>query len=297
MGCLFAGMLGRAGHEVALLEQDPERARAIAASGISIEQGDGKMLAGTPAVYCTLSRQVRADLVVLFVKSYDTQQAAERCLPAVGQGTTVLTLQNGLGNIEAIERHVPKAQLLAGTTAQGSTLLGHGRVRHAGRGQTVIGSFSAEGSGRARDVRDFFESAGIESVVSEDIQSVLWGKLLVNAGINALTAIMDTPNGSLVRDDHLRAVMRRAVLEGAALARRLDIPLPYADPAGRADEVCRATADNISSMLQDRRSGRRTEIESINGALVDYGRRLGIPMPVNSFLTSLVRSFTPGGPL
>lgn len=296
MGCLFAGMLSRAGYIPALLEQNPERARAIAVSGISVEQDDGETLVGRPAAYCTLSGREMADLVVLFVKSYDTEQAVKNCLPAIGSRTTVLTLQNGLGNIEALERYVPKAQLLAGTTAQGSTLLGHGKVRHAGRGDTVIGSFFPEEAGRARAVRAFFESAGIQVTVSGDIESVLWGKLLVNAGINALTAIMDIPNGRLGRDEHLRAVMAGAVLEGAAIARRLGIALPYADPVSRAEEVCRATAANISSMLQDRRSGRPTEIDSINGALVAYGRRLGIAMPVNSFLTSLVKSFTPDFP-
>ena len=291
MGCLFAGLLAGAKHELCLLEKDERRVDAIRCSGLSVERDGTELPVSMPAISSRACDAGIADLLLLLVKAYDTEHAVQACLPAIGPHTTVLTLQNGLGNIEAIKRYVPQSLILAGTTAHGATLLGNGWVRHAGSGDTVIGALAPEGAMRAYAVQEVFRCAGIPTSVAEDIQSVLWGKLLVNVGINALTAIMGVKNGRVEDTEHLHAVMRRAVLEGAAVALRLGISLPYPDPVERTAEVCRATAENISSMNQDIRSGRRTEIDSINGAVAAYAKRLGIATPVNRILTSLVKFF------
>ena len=293
MGCLFAGMLAGARHELCLLEKDAGRVHAIRCSGVGIEREGAELQVTMPSITSSVSDAGIADMLLLLVKAYDTENAVQACLPVIGPDTIVLTLQNGLGNIEAVNKYVPQSQILAGTTAHGATLLGNGRVRHAGRGDTVIGALAPEGVTRAHAVQEVFQNSGIPATVSADIQSVLWGKLLVNAGINALTAIMEVKNGRVGDIEHLHAVMERAVHEGAAVALRLGIALPYSDPVARTAEVCRATTDNISSMLQDIRSGRRTEIDSINGVVADYGKRLGIATPVNRMLTCLIKSFEP----
>lgn len=293
MGCLFAGMLARGGHDLLLLEKNPDRAHAIGASGIMIEKDGRFRRVASPAVSCRLPQNLLADVVLIVVKCYDTEKAVQDCLTAIGAATTVVTLQNGLGNVEVLERYVPQRQVLAGTTAQGATLLGHGRLRHAGRGDTVVGGIVPEAAGRAEAVRALFESCGIPTMVAADISSALWAKLLVNAGINALTAILDMPNGRVAGQEQVHAIMGRAVREGAEVAAKLGIVLPD-DPVARTQKVCRATAENISSMLQDIRAGRRTEIEGINGSISAWGRRLGVATPVNSLLTCLVKALEPG---
>ncbi len=290
MGCLFAGLLAGSRHKLWLLEKEAGRVEAIHLSGLIIERDGAELPVSMPSITSHADDAGIADLVLLLVKAYDTAYAVQACLPAIGAHTTVLTLQNGMGNIEAITAFVPQSLILAGTTAHGATLLGHGRVRHAGRGETVIGPLVPEGVMRAHVVQEVFRSAGIPTNLAEDIQSVLWGKLLVNAGINALTAIMGVKNGRVGDMAPLHAVMRRAVVEGAAVALRLGISLPYPDPVDRTTEVCCATAENISSMYQDIRLGRRTEIESINGVIVAYGSRLGIATPVNCMLTRMVQA-------
>ncbi len=290
MGCLFAGMLAEAKHELCLLEKDAGRVNAIRCSGVSIEREGAELQVTMPSITSNVYDTGIADMLLLLVKAYDTDNAVQACLPVIGPDTTVLTLQNGLGNIEAINKYVPQSQILAGTTAHGATLLGSGRIRHAGRGDTVIGALAPEGAPRAHAVQAVFQGSGIPAIVSADIHSVLWGKLLVNVGINALTAIMEVQNGRIGDIEHLHAVMERAVHEGAAVAFRLGIALPYIDPVARTAEVCRATTDNISSMFQDIRSGRHTEIDSINGVVAAYGKRLGISTPVNRMLTCLVKS-------
>ena len=291
LGSLFAGMLAEAGHELCLLEKDAGRVNAIQCFGLSIERDGVELPATRPAITSNVSDAGIADLLVLLVKAYDTEHAVQACLPAIGSHTMVLTLQNGLGNIEAIAGHVPQDMILAGITAHGATLLGNGRVRHAGWGDTVIGALLPEGGMRAYAVQDVFQSAGIQTMVTGDIHSVIWGKLLVNVGINALTACMGVKHGRVGNMQHLYAVMGRAVVEGAAVAGRLGIAPPYSDPVARTADVSRATAENISSMLQDIRSGRRTEIDSINGIVEAYGKSLGVATPVNSMLTCLIKSF------
>ena len=291
MGCLFAGMLAEAGRELWLLEKDAGRVNAIRCSGLCIERDGIEVPVTMPAITSNICDAGIADLLLLLVKAYDTENALGACLPAIGSDTTVLTLQNGLGNIEAIKKYVSQSQILAGTTAHGATLLGTGRIRHAGTGETVIGALAPQGTMRAYAVQEIFQSSRVPTIVSADIHSVLWGKLLVNVGINALTALMKVKNGRVGDVAPLHAVMKRAVLEGAAVALRMGIALPYSDPVARTAEVCRATAENISSMLQDIRSGRRTEIDSINGVIVAYGKSLGIATPVNRMLTCLIKSF------
>ncbi len=174
-------------------------------------------------------------------------------------------------------------------TAEGATLLGPGYARHAGRGQTVIGP-AGRGEGPVAAIVKAFERAGFHTRMADNVETLIWGKLIVNVGINALTAILRVKNGRLPEIDGARAVMRMAVQEAVAVAEAKGIRLPYQDPLGRVVEVCRATSGNVASMLQDVLAERITEIEAINGAVVRQGEKLGIPTPVNLTLTSLVQA-------
>jgi 2-dehydropantoate 2-reductase len=290
MGCLFAGMLSKAGLEVWLLDKNAERVEEVIDRGLLIEQADGKWHTPFDTITSNPETIGTADIVIIFVKAYDTGRAVKAVSPAVSEKTTVLTLQNGLGNIEKIRETVPEEQIIAGTTAHGSTLLGVGHVRHAGIGETVIGPVNASGRDRPQAVKELFEDAGISTALTKDINSVLWGKLLVNIGINPLTAIMRIKNGQILDCPPLVSIMHRAVDEGVTVAGKLGISIPFSDPAKKVEQVCKATSENISSMHQDIKAGRKTEIAHINGAVVQYGKKVNIPTPVNSMLTGLVQS-------
>jgi len=290
MGCLFAGILCRAGHEVWVLARDEAQAALIRERDICIETA-GDILHLPRTVITAAPEHIGvADIVLVCVKAYDTHAALKHALPAISRGTTVVTLQNGLGNIEILCQEVAPEQVLAGTTAHGATRISNWHVRHAGIGETVIGAAHPAGRSRLQKVGKILNDAGIRTVPAEDITAVLWGKLLVNAGINPLTAIMRIKNGQILESSYLESIMHRAVQEGRQIADALGILLPYADPVDRVTEVCRATAENISSMHQDILAGRKTEIDQINGMLVRYGRQHHVPTPVNSMLTWLVAS-------
>jgi 2-dehydropantoate 2-reductase len=287
MGCLFAARLSKAGHDVTLLDYRQERADFINRNGVSLKGLSGDFKLRIP----TTTRKVSdmPDVVLLCVKANQTRTAAQNLEPWLGHGATVLTLQNGLGNVETLKGILGDERVIGGVTAEGATLLGPGQARHAGQGQTVIG---AEGiAGRAAsDIVSAFDAAGFDTRSSDNVNDLIWGKLIVNVGINALTAITRLRNGLLPTVEGTRMVMEMAVSEAVAVATAKGINLPYPDPLERVMGVCEATASNVASMLQDVLNHRMTEIAFINGAVVREAKAFNIPTPVNHTLTCLVQA-------
>ncbi len=286
MGCLFAARLRLAGYAVALVEKAAERREAISQKGIRLQGVTGEHTVSVPV--SSGKPSFPPEVILIFVKSSETREAAEAVKPWLEPGTSVLTLQNGLGNVEVLAALLGKRRVLGGTTAEGATLLSHGRIRHAGHGKTVIAP--AEGPlTKAKEIASALIHAGFETEVSQDLSGLLWGKLIVNVGINAVAAITRLKNGRLLQFQDLLLVIEEAVKEACQVAEAKHVLLPYADPLRRVLEVCSATSDNVCSMLQDVLNKRPTEIDSINGAVVREGEALGIPTPINLALTSLVR--------
>jgi len=287
MGCLFAGRLKKAGHRVVILDYKEERARHINGNGISLEGVGGNFNVQVTAVTEKPSRKIHVALIC--VKAYQTDEVARTLSSWLDPDVVVLTLQNGLGNLEALRNSFGDARVLGGVTAEGATLLGPGHVRHAGRGPTIIGPAGPD-HGPAANIVSAFADAGFDIRMVDGVEDLIWGKLIVNVGINALTAITRLKNGRLPNIPGTHQVMKEAIGEAVKVADAVGINLPYPDPVKRVEEVCVGTADNIASMLQDVLAQRATEIGFINGAIVREGRRLGIPTPVNLTLNSLVEA-------
>lgn len=283
MGGLFAARLKRSGAEVALLEKAHAVVEGINAHGLLVEGVSGKIHEKV-AAYVDRSPGC-PDLVVLCVKSYDTKQAGEALLPWIPPHARLLTLQNGVGNIEILQQIFGTERVLGGVTAEGATVLGPGKIRHAGQGETVVAGGKA-----SADIVAVFEKAGFNARAVDDIHPFLWGKLIINTGINALAAVTRLKNGRLPELKGTRDILEAAVREAVMIVKAKNIRLPYADPVSRVVEVCRATAGNVASMLQDVLNKKKTEIDAINGAVVREGAALGISTPVNSTLTCLVQA-------
>ena len=292
MGCLYGAKLSSgAGNEVHLLDVWKEHVDAVNTRGLLIET-DGELKEyRNLAAHTEASKAGFADLAVVFVKSTLTEQAVRSNIEVFGPDTAVLTLQNGLGNIELISKVVGSKKVLAGTTAHGATMLGPGKVRHAGQGMTLIGELDGCVSGRAGEICDVFNRAGLETSVSDNVLGAVWDKLLVNVGINALTGITRLHNGQILENPEIAGLLESAVLEGAKIAKARGVRLGFADPVSHTKDVCAATAKNKASMLQDILNHRKTEIDMINGAIVREGKLLGIETPVNETLTNLIKFF------
>ena len=288
MGSLFGGLLAEAGEDVVLVDIWEEHVRAINERGLHIKGVSGDRVVRVRAT--TKHAEVGVvDLMLIQVKSYATEKAIRDALPMIGERTVVLTLQNGLGNVEKIAAVVGRERVLAGTTAHGATVLGPGEIYHAGRGLTVIGEVDGRITDRVKAIAELFNRAGIETEVTDNIMGAIWTKMLANVAINALTAITGLYNGELLELEETKAVMLKAVDEAVAVAKAMGIKLLVEDPHEFVLGIARATATNKSSMLQDVERGRRTEIDAINGMIVHYGRELGIPTPINEALVAAVK--------
>ncbi len=287
MGCLFAARLKKAGHTVTLLDHLEKRAERINARGIQVEGILGHYTVNIPVTVGKIYSV--PDVAVICVKANETRQAAEDIAPLIGPKAHVLTLQNGLGNVDVLQEIFGKDRTLGGVTAEGGTLLGDGHVKHAGQGETKFGT---DGTARTSlsDIVSAFNEAGFNARSVDNMRSLIWGKLIINVGINALTAITRLKNGRLPQIQGTLEVMTEAVKEAAEVAHAKGITLPYADPLAQVIEVCRATAENIASMLQDVLRQGITEVAFINGAIVAEGTALDVPTPVNQTLNCLVQA-------
>ncbi len=304
MGCLFAGLLAEAGQEdLWLLDRHERRARQIAENGLRIEDiydksvpdclREARFISGIKATADPQEIGI-ADLVLICVKSYDTEEASHFILPAIGDSTIVLTLQNGLTNAEVISQILGADRVIAGVTSHGATLLGPGHVRHAGVGGTTIGEPAGGISPRAERIADILTSAGIQTEISSNIYDSIWTKLIINAAINPLTAIAKLRNGELLEHDETRELLSMAAEEAASVARLAQSSLTVDNATSVVEAVCKATSSNISSMLQDVLRQRRTEIDAINGAIVNRAKKIGIKSPINETLTYLVKGIESG---
>lgn len=231
------------------------------------------------------------ELLLIVTKAYSTSSVVDACADWVHEDTMVLTLQNGLGNLEQL-RAWRGQRAIGGTTTMGASLVMPGVVRIAGIGSTIIGSDMDPKA--ARSVVSAFESAGIPTTTRRDIHAQIWAKAIVNASINPLTAILRVPNGDLVRSRTLSRLMAEICFECEAVADASGVKLPWKSMYQRARSVARQTAGNRSSMLRDVELGRRTEIDSINGYLCRCGEEASIPTPLNEALVSIVKSLEAG---
>ncbi|MDL2329376.1 2-dehydropantoate 2-reductase [Desulfosarcina sp. OttesenSCG-928-A07] len=291
MGSLVSALLAESGKSVILLGRRQDHVDAVNAKGLMIEDQQGRKRR-VRVTATTDPESVRpVDLAIVFVKSPQTRAAAEiaaRLTAGVGQ---VLTLQNGMGNADQIASLIEPMRIIAGTTAHGATFLGPGHIRHAGAGETVIGAWASSASepSHITQVAQCLRHAGMATRVVTDVQAVLWEKLFVNVGINAISALSGITNGQLLDLPETRHLARAAVEEAVTVARSCKIPVD-GDPVEKMFRIAAATASNRCSMGQDVDRRRITEVSAINGFVVNLADRMGISVPVNRTLTTLVET-------
>lgn len=293
LGCLLASVLAKAiNHKedrFILLDHNTERARQLTSQGIIYQRHDQSERVALPVI-SSPAEIGHADVIILCVKSYDVPASLQFCRPLLQPATLLLFLQNGISHLGA-SGLTWEASPVYGTTTEGATLLGRGSVRHAGKGLTQFGFLEPADQPTTKLLEKavaIFNRGGLKASITDDILSRLWTKLMVNVGINGLTAILDCPNGELLSRAGIPERMTLLVAEAAAVAAASNIQVPE-NSLDITREVCRKTAENISSMLQDVRAGRRTEIDAINGAVVAAGERLGIPTPENRLLVDQIK--------
>ncbi len=296
LGILFASKIWPKLSSLSLLDHNAERAQDLNREGIRLVvpgQGD---IEAFPRVSVEPKEFGPQDVVMVLVKAFQTQDILDSLKGLCGPQTLVVTLQNGIGAGEILETVVPRGNLVLGVTMNGANKQDYRTAVHAGSGQTYLGMFDPRLPVPAALERFalILNQCGFSCTLVTDIYPIIWKKLLVNVGINALTALCCLRNGQLLDYPSLRTIQEQAVEEAYLVMNRLgvDLDMDFKEVRELVRKVCRDTGENISSMLQDRLKKGQTEIEYINGAVVRFGKKVEIKTPINQTLTSLVNFFS-----
>jgi 2-dehydropantoate 2-reductase len=285
LATLFAARLSAAGHSIQMLGTWKHGLDALRRSGARILDADGNERAYRVHATDKVQDCTGAKYALVLVKAWQTERAARQLKDCLAVDGLAVTLQNGLGNRETLAQVLGDNRVALGTTTTGATLLGPGLVRVGGEGiisierPQVIGPLEAA-----------LRSAGFNVQIVDDAKSLIWGKLVVNAAINPLTALLQVPNGVLLERPAAREVMGALARETAEVAKAERVHLPFSNPVHAAEDVARKTAANHSSMFQDVRRGAPTEIDAICGAVTRSGEKHGIPTPFNQTCWKLVQA-------
>lgn len=285
MALLFGARLGMAGYPVTLLGHWHAGIEAVRTRGIRLFTPDGQLQQVTVDAVTTPEAVRGTRLALVLVKSWQTERAAQDLARCLAEDGLAVTLQNGLGNRQILAHWLGAERVTQGVTTYGATLLGPGEVRLGGVGKIALAEHP-----RLAPLFQALQEAGFQVELSADLSGLIWGKLVINAAINPLTALLDVPNGVLLTSPAARALMAALAEETAAVARTLGVTLPFSNAAEAAAEVARQTAANLSSMLQDLRRGAPTEITAICGAVVQQAQALGISAPLNWTMWQLVQA-------
>ncbi|WP_346777925.1 2-dehydropantoate 2-reductase [Paraburkholderia sp. Ac-20340] len=289
MGSLFGGLLAEAGHDVTLVDIDDAHLEAIRRDGLRMATDAGERVVTKLHVCRPEAAQRAPELLIVFTKTMHTEAALAAASALIGPHTTVLSLQNGLGNVERLARSVPRERILVGVTTWPADKPAAGRVNSHGSG--MIRLMSADGEKRESVLRTVaaLNSAGLACSADTDVWITIWEKVAFNAALNSLCAVTQCTVGELSNVPDGPELALKIVAEVAALARTSGVAV---DEAHIVDNVRHALANHRShrpSMLQDVLAGRKTEIEAINGAVVEAARAVPMAVPCTQTLLQLVR--------
>ena len=297
MGSAVGGFMAKAGHEVTLVGRE-EHMAAVRRDGLRITGIWGEHhTTGIDARTTVEGLEPGAfDLIIITTKSYGTRAAVDSVLPLVTENTLVCSYQNGLGNAEIIAAAVGWERTVGARAIYGVWLPEPGCAEVTViANPTALGVYSPNApADRVRDIAQAMDAAGIPTVYTDGIATVLWGKVAYNCALNPLSALLDVPYGALLDTEHTRETMREVVSELYAVGEAMEVSL---DPVSAGeyvpllfDKLIPPTAAHYASMREDFRRRRRTEIDALNGAIARYGAELGVPCPVNTLLTRLIHA-------
>jgi 2-dehydropantoate 2-reductase len=287
LASLFAARLSQAGQGVTMLGTWQDGLNALREHGVRLVDSNGNETQFDVHATDDPRECVGATCALVLVKAWQTERAARQLAECLADDGLAVTLQNGLGNYEALIQSLGLNRVALGSTTTGATLLGPGLVKSGGEGIISLGQHQAIGP-----IEAALQSAKFNVQIVDDPQALIWGKLVINAAINPLTALLKVKNGELLEHPSAREVMKALAVETARVAHAEKIILPFDDPIRAVEDVARKTAANTSSMLQDVLRGAPTEIDAICGAVVRTAREHGIDAPVNWACWQLVKALS-----
>ncbi len=296
IGSVIGGFLAKAGHEVSFLGR-PWHMEKIRSDGLFITGIWGEHLIKDLNVYTDVSqlKNKSFDLIILTVKSYDTESAAREIKNMFKPHTVVVHLQNGLGNAETLLKYIPEDKLITGIVIFGAEIVEPGKVKvTVSADKTVLGSIGNVSESKVKEIAEIFNQAGIPARATNEIEKYLWAKVLYNCALNPLASLLEVPYGVLAENPNTRKIMDQIIEEIYEVGKRMGVKF---EPETAEEykqlfysRLIPLTAEHHASMLQDIKKGRRTEIDALCGAISRYGEELGIPTPANTLITHLIKA-------
>jgi 2-dehydropantoate 2-reductase len=287
MGGVYGGLLARAGRDVSLIDPRSDHINRIRHHGLIVEGVRGRHVIRLPA-HASGEGLSRCDLAIVFTDSNATREAARTAAALLNPDGFAMTLQNGIGNVEALTAELGAGRVVAGVSMNSAALLEAGRAAYTNSGMTSIGELDGRRTERIEAVSDMLNQAGIPTEIVPDPMACVWSKFVLNCGINALTAVTGLRSGEMYRTPEVDALQDRVIDEILAVVEKKGVRLAEPDPRKKIKDHCRVRF-NKPSMLQHVEQGRRTEIDAINGALVREAKALAVAVPCNETIVAIVK--------
>lgn len=288
MGSLYGGLLARAGFDVTLLDVWAEHVDAIRREGLRLDGITGDVVVRIRATV-RAAEVPPADVALVLTDANATVEAAAAARALLRPKGFAVTLQNGIGNVEALAEALGRARVAGGLSYHSAAVRGPGQVSHTHAGPTWLGELDGAQTLRLERLATALRTAGFVPTIVEDIQGLIWAKFVHNCAINAICAVTGLRVGEISSHPGADELQTRIIEEALAVVRAQGVVLPEPDPMRSIKDFCRAKF-NKPSMLQHVEQGKRTEIDALNGAIVRAGRQLGVPTPYNEALVWLTRA-------
>ena len=294
LGCAMGSCLSESGHEVWLINRREDHVETMNTLGLCVQvNGADRYTLVKAALHAShVAAQIgTVDLLLVLVKSFHTREAITSSTSIVGPDTVVLSLQNGLGHEDVLAEVVGRDKVMAGKTYAGGVMLGPGRIIRGTEGkETYIGELEGRMTDRVQRVAAAFNAAGLITHISDNIMGTIWEKLLVNVATGALSGITRLAYGDLYQVPEVKACALAAVQEAMDVARACGIGLSVNDPEQPWLKAAAGLPPEFkASMLQSLEKGSVTEVDYVNGSVVRWGQKCGVPTPVNSTLVACLK--------
>lgn len=290
MGSVYAALLGAAGHEVWAIDQWREHVEAMRSKGLHLEGASGDRTVPLHATTNAAEAGV-CDLVIIATKAMHVEQAAQASKSLIGADTTVLSIQNGLGGPDTAARVLGKERVLVGVVGGfGASMRGPGHAHHNGWELVRLGEMSGPVSARLKKVAEVWESGGFKVKCFDDIDQLIWEKLICNVCFSGTCAVTERTIAEVMNDPDTWEVASGCAKEAYNVAKARGIRVDISDPVQYVRDFGSKIPNARPSMLLDHMAGRMSEIEAINGAIPVAAKALGIAAPYNTVISSLVRA-------
>ena len=294
MGGLYGSYLSRE-NEVTMVDINSQVVDKINNEGFEVREPDGSSNIFHQKAVTTTEGMDPVDLIIIFLNSRFTDGALEGNRGIIGPDTCLMTLQNGSGHENTLGKFVPEENIIIGTTQHNANVAGPGITNHGGSGKTYIGCVTGSAS-RFQKFADTFTACGLEASVSDEVQKMIWNKMFTNVSASALTAVLQMPLGYISFNESAWQLCEQLVREAVDVAKALGMDFDLGEKLAEVKAVCDNAPKGLTSIYTDIKNGRRTEVDTISGSVVNAGKKVGVPTPTHETVVTMMHALE-GRPL